>query len=1528
MMKNNMIPLKQGLYDSEFEHDACGIGFIANVKGCISNQIIRQGLSMLNRLEHRGGQGSDPATGDGAGIMTQLPHQFFLTKCVKMNIPEIGNYGVGMIFLPQKPQWRERCEHVLKEIIEEEGLQLLGWRTVPTDDSTLGNSAKMSQPYIRQVFIGKLAKEMEADSFERRLYVIRKRTEKAIQEKQLAGNEMFYFSSLSSRTIVYKGMLTPEQLDAFYVDLQEETFESSFSLVHSRFSTNTFPSWERAHPNRYLIHNGEINTVKGNVNWMKAREKIIESSVFGTEINDILPIIDLEGSDSSSFDNCLEFLVLSGRSLPHAALMMVPEPWEKDEGMEDSLKAFYEYHSHLMEPWDGPAAFAFTDGRQIGAMLDRNGLRPARYYVTADDTIIFSSEAGVVDIEPDLIIQKGRLSPGEMLLVDVQKGRILLNEEIKRSMANGSPYRKWLDEKQIYLNELTEVKESHQNNGIKLSQFQRAFGYTYEELTKHIEPMAIEGKEPVGSMGNDTPLAILSNRSQPLYNYFRQLFAQVTNPPIDAIREAFVTSTITLLGAEGNLLNPTPESCRRIRMETPICTDDQLKRLRHNPLDSFKTETFPILFDINNEERGLENALNHLFFSVDQAVENGVSIIVLSDRNMDKTAAAIPALLAVSGLHHHLVRQGTRTKVSIIAETGEARDAHHFCMLIGYGADAVNPYLVFQTIKNMLDNSGNQAINTFEAIENYIQAATNGVVKVLSKMGISTIQSYRGAQIFESVGIDSHVIDKYFTGTPARLGGMKLEAIAKETLLRHAEAFHVKNKKDSLESGSDFQWRQGGEAHAFRPETIHLLQHACRTNDYQLYKKYAQLANEEQLIFLRGMFEFRKSSPISIDEVESIDSICRRFKTGAMSYGSLSQEAHETIAIAMNRIGGKSNSGEGGEHPDRCIPDENGDRRGSAIKQVASGRFGVSSHYLVHAEEIQIKMAQGAKPGEGGHLPGSKVYPWIAEVRGSTPGVGLISPPPHHDIYSIEDLAQLIHDLKNANPQARISVKLVAKAGVGTIAAGVAKGLADVILISGSEGGTGAAPKTSIKHTGIPWEIGLAETHQTLILNGLRDRVAIEADGKMMTGRDIVIATLLGAEEFGFGTAPLVVLGCVLVRACHLNTCPVGIATQDPELRKKFYGEAEYLVNFMRFIAQDVREIMAELGFRTINEMVGQTNRLIQIDKSKTHWKTKDLDLSTILYEPNDLNNGGLYNQRQQNHKLERSLDQKTLLAVCQPAIIQKKKVTASFPIQNINRTVGTLVGSEISKHYGQAGLPEDTIDLQFSGAAGQSFGAFLPKGVTLTLEGEGNDYVGKGLSGGKIIVKPSVKSVFVPEENVIIGNVAFYGATSGEAYIRGLAGERFCVRNSGVHAVVEGIGDHGCEYMTGGRVAVLGPVGKNFAAGMSGGIAYVFAEEFESFYKKCNRGLVYLEPLDKWGEANELKQLIQKHHGYTNSSRAQYILQHWNDLLSTWVKVIPKEYKHAVQKEGRNQKGAERLADTFNSNHADPMSRTLSLMN
>ncbi|KAB7705657.1 glutamate synthase large subunit [Bacillus aerolatus] len=1494
-MKRIIPPKKQGLYDPAFEHDACGIGFIANVKGEASHDIVKQGLSMLCRLEHRGGQGSDPQTGDGAGIMVQLPHKFFQKACSELSIPNEGSYGVGMLFLPRDATQQLECENLLNEIIEKEGQRLLGWRTVPTDDSKIGESGKLSQPQIRQVFVGKAKEITDEQTFGRKLYLIRKRAEKAVQEKQLAHGGTFYFSSLSTRTIVYKGMLTPDQLDKYYIDLQDSTFQSVFALVHSRFSTNTFPSWERAHPNRYLIHNGEINTLKGNVNWMKAREQIIESAVFGDSISEIIPVIDANGSDSSSFDNCLEFLTLSGRSLSHAAMMMVPQPWEKDDSMDDSLKAFYEYHSHLMEPWDGPAAFAFTDGLQIGAMLDRNGLRPARYYVTADNMIIFASEAGVLDIEPERISEKRRLSPGSMLLVDLKEGRIITDEEVKRQVASRQPYRHWLDNECIHMDQLPAAGKPLTPFATPIVQLQRAFGYTYEELTKHLAPMAAEGKEPVGSMGNDTPLAVLSNRPQLLYNYFKQLFAQVTNPPIDAIREQFVTSTVTLLGAEGNLLESLAKNCRRIRLETPICSDDELAKLRHNPLQSFQSKTFSTLFEVEYEETALEKALNELFHSVDRAVKDGVSLIILSDQHVNKELAAIPSLLAVSGLHHHLVRRGTRTKVSIIVETGEARDVHQLCMLIGYGADAINPYLAYASIKEMVNQGKIQRVSYAGAVDNYIQAATSGMVKVLSKMGISTIQSYRGAQIFEAVGIDSSVIDKYFTGTAARLGGIKLETIAKETLMRHEKAFCT-DQDETLEEGSDFQWRHGEEAHAFHPATIHMLQHACRTNNYELYKKYAAKANEEQLIFLRGLFQFKKSAPVPIDEVESVESICRRFKTGAMSYGSLSQEAHETLAIAMNRIGGKSNSGEGGEHPDRCIPDENGDLRRSAIKQVASGRFGVSSHYLVNADEIQIKMAQGAKPGEGGQLPGSKVYPWIAEVRGSTPGVGLISPPPHHDIYSIEDLAQLIHDLKNANPHARISVKLVAKAGVGTIAAGVAKGLADVILISGSEGGTGAASRTSIKHAGMPWELGLAETHQTLLLNDLRDRVVLEADGKMMTGRDVVMATLLGAEEYGFATAPLVVLGCVLVRACHLNTCPVGVATQDPELRKKFLGEPEHIENFMRFIAQDVREIMAELGFRTINEMVGRTDVLMESEMAKTHWKAKKLDLSSILYVASPARKGAVYNQRTQNHRLEQSLDYREVLRTCQPALERRQQVTASFPIQNINRTAGTMLGSEITERYGREGLPDGTIQLQFTGSAGQSFASFLPKGVTMTLEGEANDYVGKGLSGGKIIVNSSGKSVFVPEENSIIGNVAFYGGTAGEAYIRGLAGERFCVRNSGVDAVVEGIGDHGCEYMTGGRVVVLGSVGKNFAAGMSGGTAYVYTEDTEAFGQQCNQELVYLESLDHGKEREEVKQLVLNHYRYTNSSRAWYILHHWEEVLAKWVKVIPAEYKRIME--------------------------------
>lgn len=1493
-MKQLKPPLKQGLYNPAFERDACGIGVIANVKGKKEHNIVKQGLTMLSRMEHRGGQGSDPLTGDGAGIMTQIPHHFFTKTNTLLSGYEEGNYGVGMVFLPEDSNRRKQCEEAFHDIITQEGLAFLGWRTVPTNDSSIGVTAKASQPSIRQVFIGKPSEIKNDLDFDRKLYVIRKRVEKEVREKQLAQDSTFYVASLSSRTIVYKGMLMPEQIDQYYLDLQNEAFTSAFALVHSRYSTNTFPSWERAHPNRYLIHNGEINTLKGNVNWMKARENMIEYSVFGKDGSEVIPIIDENGSDSSSFDNCLEFLHLSGRSLVHAAMMMVPEPWEKDESMDDDLKAFYEYHSHLMEPWDGPAALAFTDGKQIGAMLDRNGLRPARYYVTADDQIILASEAGVLDVEEGKILEKGRLSPGEMILVDLAEGLILRNNEVKQKVSGERPYRQWLNNNSVHINQLPEAGDAGITANVNIKQLHQAFGFTQEELNDQFLPTVKEGKDPIGSMGNDSPLAVLSNHSQLLYNYFQQVFAQVTNPPIDAIREQYVTSTATLLGAEGNLLDPDEASCQRIRLDSPILTNKDLYKLKSLNREPFQSRTFPMVFDANTGESGLEPALTSLFQTVDEAVKDGVSLIVLSDQGLSKDVAAIPALLAVSGLHQHLVRKGTRTKVSIIVETGDARDVHQLCMLIGYGADAINPYLAFATIEDLFLNNKLGEVELSKLINNYIKAVTKGMVKVLSKMGISTIQSYRGAQIFEAVGIHPTVIDKYFTGTSVQLGGIKLETIAKETLIRHEKAFE--NQDQPLYVGGDFKWRKGGEEHAFSPDIIRSLKNACRTNDYEQYKAYTEKANESKLIFVRDLFTFKETTPIPIEEVEPIESIVKRFKTGAMSYGSLSQEAHETLAIAMNRLGGKSNSGEGGEHPDRFKPDENGDLRRSAIKQVASARFGVNSHYLMNADEIQIKMAQGAKPGEGGHLPGKKVYPWIAEVRGATPGIGLISPPPHHDIYSIEDLAQLIHDLKNANPRARISVKLVSKAGVGTIAAGVAKGLADVILISGADGGTGAAPRTSIKRAGMPWELGLAETHQTLILNGLRDRVVLEADGKLMTGRDVVMAALLGAEEFGFATAPLVVLGCVLVRQCQNDTCPVGIATQNPELRKKFLGKPEHVENFMRFIAQDVREIMASLGIRTINELVGRTDLLSQSEQAKSHWKAKDLDVSSIFYQPDGSVNNGIVNKQKQNHGLEKSLDYRELLSVSQPALEKKEKVEASFQIQNTNRTVGTLLGSEITKRYGANGLPDDTIQLHFTGSAGQSFGAFIPKGLTLSLAGEANDYVGKGLSGGKIIVKPSDKSVIIPQDNTIIGNVAFYGGTSGVAYISGLAGDRFCVRNSGVHAVVEGVGNHGCEYMTGGRVVILGSVGNNFAAGMTGGVAYVYADSLDEFQQQCNQELVVLEALEEEQDRNEVFKLVQNHYNHTGSLKAYDILKHWNQTLSKWVKVIPKEYKGMVQ--------------------------------
>ena len=1478
-MKHYGLPKAQGLYRPEFEHDACGIGFYAHLKGKPSHDIIKKGLHMLRQLEHRGGQGSDPQTGDGAGIMVQIPHEYFKVACGKMKLPPKGRYGVGMVFLPEDEERRTYYETEFNKIVEKEGQTLLGWRTVPVNIEKLGKLAKQSKPFIRQVFIGASDDIQDELAFERKLYVIRKQAEKLVQ------NNECYFASLSSRTIVYKGLLTPEQLDEFYVDLQDERFQSAFALVHSRFSTNTFPSWERAHPNRYLIHNGEINTLRGNVNWMMAREKQFVSELFGEDLRKITPILDMNGSDSSILDNAFEFFVLAGKKLAHAAMMLIPEPWFWDNEMDDDKKAFYEYHSCLMEPWDGPTAISFTDGKQIGAILDRNGLRPARYYVTKDDYIIFSSEVGVIDVDPNNVLYKERLSPGKMLLVDLEQGRIISDEEIKQEIAKEKPYRKWLNEQMMTLDELDIPEDTEPIEN--LVTLQKAFGYTYEDVEKTIVAMVKEGKDPTGAMGNDAPLAVLSDRPQSLFNYFKQLFAQVTNPPIDAIREYVVTSTMTLLGKEGNILHPDASAARRIRLDTPILSNEELAALKTNPYPEFKCATIPTLFTDD-----LKQALDEMFEKAEKAMENGAVLLVLSDRGVDEQHIAIPTLLATSALHQHLVRKGTRTNVSIIVECGEAREVHHFAALIGYGADAVNPYLALETIRNATEN-GVLSLSYREAVNKYKKVVTDGVVKVMSKMGISTVQSYRGAQIFEAVGIGEEVIEQYFTGTASQIGGIGLAEIAKEAKMRHTAAFQTAYKDNTLDPGSELQWRRNGEHHAFNPKTIHLLQWACRKNDYQLYKEYSKLANEERMTFLRNLFDFDETrTPVPIEEVEPVESIVRRFKTGAMSYGSLSKEAHEALAIAMNRIGGKSNSGEGGEDPSRYVPDENGDLRRSAIKQIASGRFGVKSHYLVNADELQIKMAQGAKPGEGGQLPANKVYPWIGKVRGSTPGVELISPPPHHDIYSIEDLAQLIYDLKNANRDARISVKLVSKAGVGTIAAGVAKGNADVIVISGYEGGTGASPKTSIKHAGLPWELGLAETHQTLMLNGLRDRVVLETDGKLMTGRDVVMAALFGAEEFGFATAPLVVLGCVMMRACHLDTCPVGVATQNPELRKKFMGKPEHVINFMYFVAQEVREIMARLGFRTVDEMVGRVDVLKVSERAKKHWKAKHLDLSRLLYQVD----GPRTFARPQQHKIEQTLDYTEILPAVAPALERKEKVELHLPIRNVHRAVGTITGSEISKRYGEEGLPEDTIRLHFTGSAGQSFAAFVPKGMTMTLVGDANDYIGKGLSGGKVIVRPPEEAAFASADNVIIGNVAFYGATGGEAYIRGRAGERFCVRNSGVNAVVEGVGDHGCEYMTGGRVVILGSVGKNFAAGMSGGIAYVLSDDEGKWQRTANKELVLFERLENEEEINEVRRMIERHYQYTGSGKAAHILAHWDEYIGKFVKVIPRNYKLMIE--------------------------------
>jgi glutamate synthase (ferredoxin) len=1489
----------QGLYDPWFEHDSCGVGFVVDVKGRKSNQILRQAIQILKNLDHRGAAGSEANTGDGAGVLLQMPHAFLKDACKRLHIalPGPGEYGSGFVFLPRDRIKRRRLEERFEEIIQAEGQVLLGWRSVPVNNAALGETARSCEPQIRQVFIGRNPAMTDPMAFERKLYVIRKHAYNEIRASTMDGAEFWYVPSLSFKTIVYKGMLLTEQLEKYFIDLQSPLMETALALVHSRFSTNTFPSWDRAHPYRYIAHNGEINTLRGNINWMHAREALFDSELFGEDIKKILPIVNPHGSDSSMFDNTFELLILAGRSPAHAMMMMIPEPWSSNEQMDDARRAFYQYHSCLMEPWDGPASIAFTDGVQIGAVLDRNGLRPSRYYVTKDGLVIMASEAGVLDIPPENILQKGRLQPGRMFLVDTEQGRIIEDSEIKGKIATERPYRQWINEHLVYLGDLPEGPEVPLPDHQTLLQRQIAFGYTNEDERIILTPMARDGVEAVGSMGNDAALAVLSSKPRLLYDYFKQLFAQVTNPPIDCIREELIIGAETRLGSEGNLLNSQASACRRVELKWPILTNEEFAKLRRQNLPGLKVGVLPILFRVTRGEKGLAKSLEELSAMARRMIEEEeINVIILSDRGVNRDFAPVPSLLAVAGLHHYLIREGLRTRVSLALETGEAREVHHFSLLIGYGCSAINPYVAFETIDDMIREGLLTRIDHKTACKNFVKAATKGVIKVMSKMGISAIQSYRGAQVFEALGLRQDVIDQYFTWTPSRVGGIGLGVIAQEVLMRHHAAFPARPVNGHvLPSGGLYQWRKDGEQHLFTPESIHRLQKAVRTGSFKVFQEYAGLINDQSVnaCTLRGLLEFKPATPIPLEEVEPVESIVKRFKTGAMSYGSISKEAHETLAIAMNRIGGKSNTGEGGEDPQRYKREPNGDSKNSAIKQVASGRFGVTSEYLVNARELQIKMAQGAKPGEGGQLPGSKVYPPIAKTRLTTAGVGLISPPPHHDIYSIEDLAELIHDLKNGNRDARVSVKLVAEVGVGTIAAGVAKAHADVVLISGYDGGTGASPQTSIAHAGLPWELGLAETHQTLVLNNLRSRIAVETDGQLKTGRDVVIAALLGAEEFGFATAPLVATGCIMMRVCHLNTCPAGVATQDPQLRARFTGKPEHVVNFMRFIAEDARQLMAQLGFRTIEEMIGHVECL-EPRKAIDHWKARGLDFGKILYEP-DVDEGvGRFCQIPQEHGLEKSLDVTKLLDICRPAIERGEKVVAELPIANVNRVVGTITGGELTKKWGAAGLPDDTIRILFRGSAGQSFGAFVPRGMTLVLEGDANDYVGKGLSGGRIVVYPPAKATFVPEENIIVGNVAFYGATGGEAFIRGVAGERFCVRNSGVNAVVEAVGDHGCEYMTGGRVVVLGPTGRNFAAGMSGGIAYVLDERGD-FPSCVNRQMVGTGRLESPAEIAEVRALIERHVAYTGSLRARAVLDDWARLVQRFVRVMPNDYQRML---------------------------------
>jgi glutamate synthase (NADPH/NADH) large chain len=1484
------LPPKQGLYDPQFEHDSCGVGFVVDIAGRKSNDIVRRSLQVLVNLQHRGAKGCEENTGDGAGILIQIPHEFLAAQCRKVgfDLPLPGMYGVGMVCLPRDSHGQRWCQEIVEAAIVRAGQRVLGWRDVPTDNSPIGDSAKAVEPVFKQVFVERNQYLKNTDAFERKLYLIRKRIEKTTSE--------LYFASFSARTLIYKGMLSAEQIEIYFPDLLDPKMMSALAVVHQRFSTNTFPSWSLAHPFRYISHNGEINTLRGNINWMKAREALFESELFGEDIKDLLPVSLEGGSDSATFDNAVEMLVMTGRSLPHAMMMLIPEAWDGHETMSDEKKAFYEYHSCLMEPWDGPASMVFTDGVVIGATLDRNGLRPSRYYVTKDGLVVMASEVGVADIPAENILHKGRLRPGKMFLIDTREGRIIDDAELKHRIATEKPYRQWLNENLVRLADLPGQPVPEPDHQTVLRR-QQVFGYSHEDLRILMAPMAKAGEEAIGSMGTDTPLAVLSDRHPLLFNYFKQLFAQVTNPPLDAIREELVTSMSTALGPEKNLLKPEPESCRMIKILSPIMDNDDLAKLRNIDIEGFRSVTLSTCFRAKEGGEGMRRALQDLFETASAAIRSGATILILSDRPVDKDYAPIPSLLATSGLHHHLVREGARTRATLIVETGDAREVHHYCLLIGYGASAINPYLAFETLDDMIRQGLLTGIDHRKAVNHYTKAVKKGVLKVMSKMGISTLQSYRGAQIFEAIGLDQNFVDTYFTNTPSRIGGIGLNEIAQEALARHRRGFPTRSSRlPDLDWGGQYQWRQDGEYHMYNPDSVHKLQYSTRTNNYKIFKEYSELINSAgtRLCTLRGLMDFRfAEKPVPLDEVEPAESIMKRFATGAMSFGSISKEAHETLAIAMNRIGGRSNTGEGGEDPARYIPDQNGDSRCSAIKQVASARFGVTSEYLVSANELQIKMAQGAKPGEGGQLPGHKVDEVIARVRHSTPGVGLISPPPHHDIYSIEDLAQLIYDLKNSNPRARISVKLVAEVGVGTIAAGVAKAHADVVLISGDSGGTGASPITSIKHAGIPWELGLAETHQVLVQNNLRSRIIVQTDGQLKTGRDVVIAALLGAEEYGFATSALIVSGCIMMRVCHLNTCPVGVATQDPVLRQKFTGKPEYVVNYFRMIAEETRELMAKLGFRTIDEMIGRRERL-DMQKAIEHWKAKHLDLTPILEMHTVPAHIPTRRVHAQDHGLDKALDN-LLVELAKDALEYRTPVELQLPIRNANRTVGTILGSEVTRRYGAEGLPEDTIKIRFTGSAGQTFGGFLPKGITLTLEGDANDYFGKGLSGGRLIVFPPSAATFKAEENIIIGNVALYGATSGEAYIRGVVGERFAVRNSGAIAVVEGVGDHGCEYMTGGRVVVLGRTGRNFAAGMSGGIAYVFDEDGD-FAQRCNLQMVDLETVENQQEEEEFVcYLIRRHAELTRSPRAQQVLDGWQDYLPKLLKVMPLDYRRVL---------------------------------